>query len=565
MAPNGTTSTRWCAAHRWYKRAWQRVEMVSTATPDASAWLQRYASQLTAIQRAIELSEGFVLFPVELPGAEAARALGRWLDDRGHPVVMIDRPTGTGWEHLPADLLSIEVKDSGAVLVIGPRLESAAIRSGLRLLNQRRDVVARHLTCPLIWCGSKDFLDLTWRQAPDFWSVADVPRRLGEASPAVDSAEQADARRSREQRAQKAGRLWILVTTSETLALCMRHRIWGRQNEHDIRAYASGDIFLAHVTGGRGIVVMGMFVGDPYYDPTPIWQTGSRGTFPWRIAFVPLGELRQGIPTKEILAPSRSGAPSHWFNGFIQQSHSLTREDFEALSQAFEAALLQDPTIPLHEPPNQANLRIQSANPMHIVLLADNSRSMRGQPAMDATEAVQDWILELQGVTRGKKEYFKFSFITFGSSSEVIASAVNINDVDAATVIVDGNGGSTNMYAALVDACDVIARIAAPHHCPPFVFLFTDGNPDDASAALTEASKLKSLSLPCGSPRIVTLGFGSANDGFLRQVATSPEFYKRVANSRDLVHFLPAIGTPVNRAGGATVGDFERQIAESVI
>lgn len=215
--------------------------------------------------------------------------------------------------------------------------------------------------------------------------------------------------------------------------------------------------------------------------------------------------------------------------------------------------------------PSQANLRIQSANPMHIVLLADNSGSLHGDPAVEITEAVQNWIYELQQATRGKKEYFKFSFITFGSSSEVIVAGVNVNEVDAATVVIDGQGGSTNMSAALLDARDVVAQSAAPHHCPPFVFLYTDGNPDDANGALAAASTLKSLSLPCGAPRIVALGFGSVNDAFLRQVATSPEFYKRVANSQELMRLLPAIGTPTQRSGGTTVADFERQIAEANI
>lgn len=215
--------------------------------------------------------------------------------------------------------------------------------------------------------------------------------------------------------------------------------------------------------------------------------------------------------------------------------------------------------------PSQASTRIQSANPMHIVLLADNSGSLQGQPAKDVSDAVQNWIYELQQSTRGKKEYFKFSFITFGSSSEVIAAAVNVNDVDASTVIIDGNGGSTNMSAALADARAVITQNAAPHHCPPFVFLYTDGHPDDPTAALDAASDLKGTSLACGAPRVVALGFGSVNDAFLRQVATSPEFYKRVSSSQELMRLLPAIGTPTQRAGGGTVADFERQIAETNI
>jgi hypothetical protein len=64
----------------------------------------------------------------------------------------------------------------------------------------------------------------------------------------------------------------------------------------------------------------------------------DKGSFPWRVSFVPLGELRTGIPTKDILVARRSGAPKNWFNGFIQASHSLEHGDFEALRSAFESA-----------------------------------------------------------------------------------------------------------------------------------------------------------------------------------------------------------------------------------
>jgi len=53
----------------------------------------------------------------------------------------------------------------------------------------------------------------------------------------------------------------------------------------------------------------------------------------------PLGELRNGIPTKEVLVPLRKGAPAHWFHGFIQTSHALDAGDFQALQKAFEGAL----------------------------------------------------------------------------------------------------------------------------------------------------------------------------------------------------------------------------------
>lgn len=134
----------------------------------------------------------------------------------------------------------------------------------------------------------------------------------------------------------------LLVVTPENYALCMRHGTWGHQHEREIRAYRPGDVFLFHVTGGRGIAAMGMFTGLPYYDNDVIWQNMGRGSFPWRMKFVALGELRSGIDTKAVLLTRRPDAPKHWFNGFIQSSHSLELEDFEALRGAFEIALRED-------------------------------------------------------------------------------------------------------------------------------------------------------------------------------------------------------------------------------
>jgi HKD family nuclease len=140
-------------------------------------------------------------------------------------------------------------------------------------------------------------------------------------------------------RAQVANKRWLLVTSPENFATCMRLRVWGRQNKREIEAYSRGDVFFFHVTGGRGIAAFGMFTDKPFEDPRPIWGADPRGVFPWRIRLEPLGELRHGVPTKEVLTPLRKGAAAHWFHGFIQQSHALEPGDFSALKQAFEAAL----------------------------------------------------------------------------------------------------------------------------------------------------------------------------------------------------------------------------------
>ena len=111
---------------------------------------------------------------------------------------------------------------------------------------------------------------------------------------------------------------------------------------------------------------------------------------------------------------------------------------------------------------------------------------------------------------------------------------------------------------------------ATAEHCPPVVFLFTDGKPTDenghetplaTNAALAEAQALKAAPLVCGSPFIVTLGFGEASDAFLSQVASTPGLYRKLKSAQELIALLPDIGTPTVGGEGdeGTVGHFLQQ------
>lgn len=139
------------------------------------------------IARVLELADGFMLVPVEVPGPDMARRLASWLQAEGHPVEVVAPDGEERWRELAAALLATRPEAEGAVMLIGRREEAPGMQAGLRLVNQRRDSVGRHLGRPLLWCGPKEFLDLTWRAAPDLWSIADVPRRIeAVVQPAVD-------------------------------------------------------------------------------------------------------------------------------------------------------------------------------------------------------------------------------------------------------------------------------------------------------------------------------------------------------------------------------------------
>ncbi len=87
---------------------------------------------------------------------------------------------------------------------------------------------------------------------------------------------------------------------------------------------------------------MGMFVGEAYRGDAASLRGIEGGASPFRRKFVLLGELRKEIRTRPILEGRRPGAPKHWFNGFVQDSHTLSNDDFDALHAAFLKALAEE-------------------------------------------------------------------------------------------------------------------------------------------------------------------------------------------------------------------------------
>lgn len=197
--------------------------------------------------------------------------------------------------------------------------------------------------------------------------------------------------------------------------------------------------------------------------------------------------------------------------------------------------------------------RVTSKNPWHMVLVLDDSGSMSGQPCQDLNEAIKELIDALVTASMGQKPYFKVSVVSFGSNYDTLAEAIPETDLDENVIAsFQGNSGSTNAAAALDEAARILSNNPGEEtDFEPFVFFLSDGYPDNASTALQAADKIKSLSLPSGKPRIVTLGFGSVDDDFMGNIANNSELYKKMNSSQDIVKLLPAIGTIGTQAGGA--------------
>lgn len=132
--------------------------------------------------RALDLSEGFTLLPVEVSGPDVARALAEYLGEHGIACRVIEPLDDDAWAELVAALFVAAESDANAVMVIAGRTPPPAIYTAMLLVNQRRDSIARKLARPLLWCGPPELMKLTWERAPDFWSIRALPLRVGDGA-----------------------------------------------------------------------------------------------------------------------------------------------------------------------------------------------------------------------------------------------------------------------------------------------------------------------------------------------------------------------------------------------
>jgi AAA-like domain len=152
---------------------------VSHKAPSLPPWVEPYLPGFHDLLHLIDLAGGFVLVPLSIPGPDVAVALADWLSAKGHPAIVIQPEDDLAWEHLTAALLAARPAKGGVVMVIGSREPlPGGSHLGMRLVNEHRDSLVRHLGCPLLWCGPTSFLDFTWERAPDFWSIRSVDRQL---------------------------------------------------------------------------------------------------------------------------------------------------------------------------------------------------------------------------------------------------------------------------------------------------------------------------------------------------------------------------------------------------
>lgn len=209
--------------------------------------------------------------------------------------------------------------------------------------------------------------------------------------------------------------------------------------------------------------------------------------------------------------------------------------------------------------------RVTSATPWHVILVLDDSGSMAGEPARSLNAAVDGMFANMQAFSQGKKPYYRLTVVSFGSHPKVLAEAVSEQDIDiAAMTQFSGSSGSTDTAAALNKAIDVLRRNGGqPTDFTPYVFLMSDGVPDDDAAAVRAAETLKALEIPAGRPRLISIGTQEADEAFMKKIASSPELYV-FCDPETLKRLFPEIGTQVGGLSGGGTAAMDQVIADAV-
>ena len=219
----------------------------------------------------------------------------------------------------------------------------------------------------------------------------------------------------------------------------------------------------------------------------------------------------------------------------VQAAASRTRKARELWSRAGTDAA-----------PSRKRNRVSGKNPMTVCIIADDSKSMAGDPACEVTQSIRDFLVMLQAACQGRRSYFQVLLLKFGDFPHVIHDFAPVLDIDPDEIELTGQSGGTDMGAALELACQKLSNGgAALPGVPPLVLFCSDGANSGADP-LPWAERIKSLESESGEgPFFVTCGFGEVDKPLLQQIATSPDHFKDLRSPFELRQFLAEIGSTV--------------------
>lgn len=154
---------------------------------------------------------------------------------------------------------------------------------------------------------------------------------------------------------------------------------------------------------------------------------------------------------------------------------------------------------------------------VEVILAVDLSGSMSGNPVAKAQDAMKGFVKEL------KPEFTKIGLLAFADRTKMVVKPTNdfkkvirgIEDIEVGDVgICNGAEPFTDTFNEMK-----ISRFDKNKDKIRYLVVLTDGVWDNPHSAIKEAKKCHSEGI-----EVIALGFGGADERFLRQIASTDEF-----------------------------------------
>lgn len=188
--------------------------------------------------------------------------------------------------------------------------------------------------------------------------------------------------------------------------------------------------------------------------------------------------------------------------------------------------------------PTVAFNRFKVHGVQNLIAVLDDSGSMYGAKASEANIGIRDIASNLDDPSN--RNGFRVSIVTFNDHATEFIRFAQPADLTAVSPVT-GRGG-TQLHLGLSEGYSLHNQwVPKPNEqevAPPVFLVMSDGCTANVPAAIQEAERIKK-----NGGTIVTVGYGSdADEGLLRQIATSPQHYAFCMNGAAFRKFMANVG-----------------------
>lgn len=204
--------------------------------------------------------------------------------------------------------------------------------------------------------------------------------------------------------------------------------------------------------------------------------------------------------------------------------------------------------------------------PQVVTLVIDDSGSMAGDKARQATAAVSDLVITMQSNTIGSSgSRFVLNVAKFGDDVTPLATAMPALEVDLNKLQFSGGSGLTEMPKALrwaaqaiqqsLDRCRNLPNYNESQTPNPVCLFFSDGASTSREPADVAAQTIKSIPFQGGGVDVIAVGIGISQSEYpvMEGIASRPG-WAVIIDPDNIGEFLATVGaTYVIEGQGADV------------